>query len=246
VRTGNTATPGAAWSAWKPLVASGDQVMLNGRYIQYIADLTTADANITPALLNISFDCAEELPLPVKLISFKANVAGHDVHLNWSTSTESNNKGFNIQRSLDGRSWQTIGFVDGAGNSTVTNHYAYSDKNLEDGRYYFRLMQVDFDGQFEYSPVETANIFNANSYLLKQNVPNPVKESTIIQFIIPTKTKASLSIFDTHGRLIKMLVNETLPAGTHQAVVKRESLSAGIYYYKLQTDTFSAIKKMII
>lgn len=246
VRTGNTETPDATWTAWKPLSASGDQVMQNGQYIQYKADMTTTDPNVTPALLNISFDCTENLPLPVKLTSFKATVAGHDVNLNWSTSTEINNKGFNVQRSVDGRTWQTIGFVNGAGNSTATNHYAYSDKNLEDGRYYFRLMQVDFDEQFEYSPVETAVILNANSYLLKQNVPNPLNESTTIQFIIPVKSKTTLSVFDTHGRLIKMLVNETLPAGTHQAIMKKESLSAGIYYYKLQTETFSAIKKMII
>ena len=85
--------------------------------------------------------------VPVELISFSASINNGVVELNWITSTETNNKGFEIERSKNG-SYETIGFVDGHGTTTETQAYYFTDKNVVTGNYKYRLKQIDFDGTF--------------------------------------------------------------------------------------------------
>ena len=95
----------------------------------------------------------EQSLLPVELISFYAKIIGLTIELNWSTATEINNYGFNVERALqtNNRDWKTIGFVNGNGNSNSPKSYTYEDKNIIAGKYSYRLKQIDNDGQFEYS-----------------------------------------------------------------------------------------------
>ena len=96
--------------------------------------------------------------VPVELVSFIGNVINNEVQLNWTTATETNNRGFEIQKSqmLDVNSqndWETIGFVNGFGTSSDVHTYLFADKNPVTGKSYYRLKQLDFDGTFEYSNV---------------------------------------------------------------------------------------------
>jgi len=195
--------------------------------------------------LNVtSVDCST---LPVSLINFSATPGTSSVTLRWSTSSEINNLGFEVQRSIDGTGgWTTLSFVNGAGNSSSTQNYSYLDENLSARRYYYRLKQIDIDQRYEYSPIVSAVLDSKNDFALEQNFPNPFKNETVIRFTLPQRAKVSLSLFDMNGRLVRVLVNESKESGTHAVTFNSGTLTRGLYYYKLQTGELTAVKKMTV
>lgn len=187
--------------------------------------------------------------LPVGLINFSATPQNKNIILRWTTEFEANNKGFEVQRSLTGKptDWQVIGFVNGAGNSTSTKNYTYTDLDLSPARYYYRLKQVDHDGTSKLSTTVNATINGKIVFSLEQNFPNPFRsEGTTIRFTLPEKVKVNLSVYDMHGRLVKTLINETKDMGTHAIPFNTGTLTSGVYYYKMQAGDFSDVKKMTI
>ncbi len=202
-----------------------------------------ANAGALQTLSIISADCNT---LPVTMINFSASPKDQSVQLQWSTAYESNNKGFDVERSTNGSNWTAIGFVNGVGNSTSTSHYNYLDAHLASGRYFYRLKQIDLDGRTEYSTVVSAVIGGSSGFVLEQNYPNPFHNETTIRFSLPQQSKVNLSVFDVNGRLVKVLVNESRDAGTHAVSLNTGALSTGLYYYKLQAGQFSAVRKMTI
>lgn len=195
--------------------------------------------------LNVqSIDCST---LPVSLINFSATPKDNAVLLRWSTASELNNLGFELQRSIDGNNgWSAIAFVNGAGNSNSVINYSYVDENLTASRYYYRLKQIDIDQRFAYSPIVSVQLDGKQAFDLQQNYPNPFRGETIIRFTLPYKTTVSLSIFDMNGRLVKVLANGSKDSGTHAVTLQSGILTSGLYYYKLQAGDFSAVKKLTI
>lgn len=183
--------------------------------------------------------------IPVELVSFNADVWPGSVALSWSTASEVNNFGFEIQRSIDNTDFFAIGFVNGYGTTTELNHYTYTDQNLVPGKYYYRLKQVDFDGTFEYSNIVEADVVGAVDFSLNQNYPNPFNPSTVISFSIPVSEYVTIKIYDMLGNEVGVIVNEELPAGTHKAEFVTEGLSSGTYFYRMQAGSYSDTKKMI-
>jgi hypothetical protein len=123
----------------------------------------------------------------------------------------------------------------------------YTDENLASGRrYYYRLKQIDIDKRFEYSTVVSAILGGTEGFRLEQNYPNPFRNETIVKFTLPQKANVKLSLFDMHGRLVKIIVNETKDKGTHAVNFNGVTLTSGLYYYKIQAGDFSAVKKMTI
>jgi hypothetical protein len=159
---------------------------------------------------------------------------------------EQNNKGFEIQRSTDASNWTVIGFVSGAGNSQVNRDYRYTDKNLANGTYYYRLRQVDFDGKSQTSKIASLTITGAFTLELLQNHPNPVINSTTIEMIIPQSCRVQLILYDQVGRPVRQLMDEMKPAGKYQVEVNKSGLGAGAYYYKLNAMGKSLVRKMTI
>ena len=210
-----------------------------------VTDAATCNSTGAPlqTLSVTSVDCST---LPVSLAGLSATPKDNSVVLRWSTSSEINNLGFEVQRSTDGAHWSTLTFVNGAGNSTSTRNYSYVDENLAARRYYYRLKQVDIDQRFVYSPVVSAVLDGKETFSLDQNYPNPFRSETILKFTLPRAAKVNLSLFDMNGRLVKVLVNESKESGTHAISFNAGSLSSGLYYYKLQAGDFSAVKKMTI
>lgn len=201
----------------------------------------------SPNLQTLNVTSGECGTLPVSLLSFSATPANNNVTLRWSTSSEINNLGFEIQRSIDGSGgWTTLGFVNGAGNSSTTLNYSYVDENLAASRYYYRLKQIDIDQRFAYSPIVSAVLDGKKTFQLEQNFPNPFRNETIIRFTLPVKSKVNLSLFDMNGRLVKVLVNESKESGTHAVSLSSGMITSGMYYYKLQAGDFSAVKKMTV
>jgi hypothetical protein len=184
--------------------------------------------------------------LPVGLLNLSATPQGKKVTLSWTTSSETNNRGFDVQRSNDGINWTTIGFVAGAGNSSSARNYTYKDDNLAARRYYYRLKQIDIDDHSKYSIIVSAEIGSKGEYALGQNYPNPFRNETTIQYVLPKAEQVNISLFDISGRTVKVLVNGSKEAGTHAITFNTGTLTRGIYYYRIQAGDFTDVKKLTI
>jgi len=193
--------------------------------------------------------------LPVELTGFSANVEEDMVFLDWQTSTEVNNHGFNVERAKlesafdKNYVFSTVGFVKGRGTSLFPVRYYFEDKRSEPGFYKYRLKQIDLNGEFEYSNEILVDLSHPLSFGLFQNFPNPFNPSTIISYEIPKAGFVSLKVYDITGNLVTTLVNGYKPAGVHEIDFNVEStkssLSTGIYIYRIETEGFVDSKKMI-
>jgi hypothetical protein len=191
--------------------------------------------------------------VPVELISFTALSNGKEIILNWSTATELNNQLFEVQRSFSGSDFATVGFVNGKGTTTERQDYVYKDKFSADGKYFYRLKQIDYLGHFEYSDVIEIELRAFNSYLLEQNYPNPFNPSTTIGYGIKEKSNVKITVFNSIGEEVALLVNEEKESGYHTVEFNtvnlpagRQSLSSGVYFYQLQAGPYVEAKKMIL
>jgi hypothetical protein len=188
--------------------------------------------------------------VPVELTSFSATIQGTSVNLQWSTATETNNSGFQVERKISKNEnisdWQTIGFIDGQGTTSEPTNYSYKDdlRELNAEKVTYRLKQIDFDGSFEYSnEVELTNILPA-AFSLEQNYPNPFNPSTTINFSLPQAETVTLKIYNILGSEVAVLLNQNIEAGSYNVEFDARDLSSGIYFYELKAGNFNQIKKM--
>lgn len=197
---------------------------------------------------------ADVLPygtLPVEFTTFTANVVKNSVVLNWSTATETNNKGFEVERS-NGGAFISVGFVKGNGTTTNPSSYSFVDNSIQSGKAYsYRLKQVDFNGAIAYSKTINVNSVAPTAYALNQNYPNPFNPSTAISFSLPVNAKVTVRLFDVLGREVMTVVNNQLTSGTHTYNVKMDRMSSGIYFYTLEAkgvdgSSFMSTKKMTL
>ena len=143
----------------------------------------------------------------------------------------------------------SLDFITGKGTSTEQNNYTYSDKNLAEGTYYYRIKQIDFNGDFKYYELNSEIIISAPvKFSLAQNYPNPFNPSTMIRFTVPVAGNVSLKVYDALGNEVATLVNENKEPGSYDAEfnIKNEVVSSGIYFYKLETEGFNETKKMLL
>jgi Secretion system C-terminal sorting domain len=183
--------------------------------------------------------------VPVELTSFTANIRNGNVVLNWSTATEVNNSGFEIQRK-SGNEFEAIGFVSGRGTTTETQHYFYTDNNVTNGTYTYRLKQVDFDGSYAFSEEVNLDVNSPVKFELGQNYPNPFNPSTKISFSIPQNSQVTLDIYNLLGQKVKTLVQGFMQAGKHTINFDASGFNSGIYFYKIQAGSFSEVRKMTL
>ncbi len=186
--------------------------------------------------------------VPVELASFTASVIENGVTLNWSTSTETNNDRFEIEKSDDSNNFYTIGYVKGAGTSTRNHSYTYADifTSNPDAVLYYRLKQVDYNGKFTYSNTVSVDIDLPENFQLSQNYPNPFNPSTVISFSIKKSGKTSLKIYDALGNLVDEIFNENKEPGSYKVNYNASKLSSGVYVYVLQSNDQSLSRKMIL
>jgi hypothetical protein len=220
--------------------------------LTFVSPLEFFSPNITPPAEQWTIGTFTDLntnPLPVELSSFTASSKQNGVELNWQTATEVNNYGFDVERtggSLQSSvgKWEKIGFVNGNGNSNSPKHYSFEDKNVVNGKYSYRLKQIDNDGQYEYSNVIEVDLGNAKEYSLLQNYPNPFNPSTKIEFRLPEKQMVILRVYNMLGEMIKNLINEEKEAGTYSVTFDGIGLTSGLYIYRLETANYVANRKM--
>ncbi|MFM9948121.1 MAG: choice-of-anchor D domain-containing protein [Saprospiraceae bacterium] len=178
------------------------------------------------------FAVGSQAALPIELINFEVAATDKNTSLTWATATELNNDFFQIERSPDGRTFEAIGEVDGAGTSSETLQYAYTDEKPLSGWNYYRLKQVDFDGQFAYSPVRAVLMGKATANLDQLRLfPNPAENEIFIQSPANIQPGDLLEIFDQFGRLV--LQREAVEA--LDTPLDLFTLPAGLYVARLQT-----------
>ncbi|AFH49632.1 PKD repeat protein [Ignavibacterium album JCM 16511] len=196
--------------------------------------------------------------IPVELVSFNAKVTGNSVELNWTTASETNNRGFEIHRSFlqsgsQNLSWEIVSFVNGKGTSSDLTTYKFVDKNPGPGKYFYRLKQIDFDGNSKYSNPVEVEIISPKEFILEQNYPNPFNPTTEIIYVIPegVENVVILKVYDVLGNVVTTLVNEKKQPGIHKvkfsAVQKNNSeLTGGVYFYQLKVGNYIITKKMML
>ncbi|MCK9425812.1 MAG: SBBP repeat-containing protein [Ignavibacteriaceae bacterium] len=189
--------------------------------------------------------------VPVELASFSANFQKGKILLRWSTATETNNYGFEIERSRDKIAFVKIGFIRGNGTATEKNDYSYSDNNLNSEKYYYRLKQIDLDGSFTYSNIIEVKTEFPEKFELLQNYPNPFNPETNISFTLPMNSKVTLSVYNVLGELVESLINKELNAGKHSVVFDASKYVSGVFFYKLNSfqdngNNHFNVKKMIV
>jgi Secretion system C-terminal sorting domain len=184
--------------------------------------------------------------IPVELTSFTAELSGKDVVLNWSTATETNNSGFAVERSLDNNNFEQIGFVPGFGTTTEMKSYSFTDISPGDGKHFYRLRQIDYNGSVEYSQVVEIDILLPARFRLEQNYPNPFNPTTTINFSIPDNELVNLKVYDVMGNEVAFLLNEEKEAGNHSIEFNASSLASGTYFYKLQAGKNIETRKMLL
>ncbi|MBK8984256.1 MAG: T9SS type A sorting domain-containing protein [Ignavibacteria bacterium] len=216
----------------------------------WVCQNTTIAGNIltVTGLTDFSdFALAGQEALPVELSSFVSSISGNSVTLNWTTSSEINNSGFDIERSSVSGVWSKVGSVSGNGTSATPNSYSFTERNVASGNYSYRLKQTDFNGNFEYFNLSSEVVIGIpTEFKLSQNYPNPFNPSTTINYEIPVDGAVSLKIFDMSGKEVMTLVDGVKNAGYYSINFNASNLSSGIYFYKLSANDFTSVKKMML
>jgi hypothetical protein len=191
-------------------------------------------------------------PLPVELEVFQAFLEANSVILKWVTATESNNYGFEIERSEHNpKNFNKIAFVRGNGTATSPNRYQYTDQNVAIGKYFYRLKQIDFNGEIDYSGIVEISAGIPTEFRLQQNYPNPFNPVTRINYSLPKSANVELTVFDVNGQEVKNLVNKFQEVGNYEVAWNGTDrhgfkVASGVYYYKIRTDFGSQFRRMLL
>ena len=183
---------------------------------------------------------------PVELSSFTAAAGIGTVNLNWSTATETNNKGFEIERKSTNGDFQKVGYVAGFGTTTEPKSYKFTDNIVEGGEYTYRLRQIDLNGSASYSNTVEVEVNAPRIFALEQNYPNPFNPATIIKYSIPQDQQVKLNVYNLLGENVMTLINRFQKAGPHEVNFNASNLASGVYFYKLEAGIQISIKKMIL
>lgn len=207
--------------------------------------ITNPDGQITTSASILTYNSS----LPVELISFTGKVIRrNEIKLNWATATEQNAQKFEIQSSTDNLTWNKVGEVNASGNSNSYKNYSLVDKSVKQlGIYKYRIKQYDNDGQFEIlNSIEVAYTYIPGEFSLKQNYPNPFNPETKITYDVAERNNIVITVFDILGNEITKLVNEVKDPGSYEIFFNASALSNGVYLYRMQTDNYLSVQKMIV
>jgi hypothetical protein len=186
---------------------------------------------------------ATGVTLAATITTLQAKLNGGIVDLQWQTSDEHNNKGFNVQK-RDGDTWRTIGFVNGAGNSSATKDYSFTDIPKSGGTVLYRLEQVDLDGKTSLSNVVKVDL--GKMIFSMEQFPNPATNRTTISYSLPNDETVSLQLFDNSGKLVRTIVNSKQTKGVYQFNIDVTKWSKGVYYYNFKAGKLKETKKLLV
>ena len=172
-------------------------------------------------------------PLPVELISFKADWFNTHIKLEWITASEINNRGFELQRAVLSDNFETIAWIEGSGNSSVVQRYGSDDYKIEQNKtYYYRLKQIDFDGAFEYSNIISVKI-GSNDFVI--NIyPNPHSEFATISYSLSENSNVEIEIVNMLGQQVAVLYSGNQKQGYYEYKFNaaEKGFGAGIFFVR--------------
>ena len=244
-----------------------DGILYNGNYSNIIIDFITEDlpsglysmdvvvnsndpnspVMIVPVSLNLTGG-----EIPVELTSFTAERKDKYITITWSTATETNNMGFEVERKTSDK-WENISFVSGKGTTTEISKYYFQDEisSLNSNKVSYRLKQMDFDGAFTLSDIIEVDL-TPSQYELSQNYPNPFNPETKINYALPFKSEVQISIYNSLGEKLAVLENASKDAGYYELVWNASDLASGLYLYIItaksleNNNEFRNVKKMLL
>jgi spore germination protein YaaH len=201
-------------------------------------------------------------PLPVELVSFSAHRSSSGIQLSWSTATETDNYGFDLERKITSSividsmnqwinesipRWQPIAFVPGYGTSNSPRAYLFTDASASSAAQVYRLRQIDRSGAFQYSAELTVGSSVApGTFALEQNYPNPFNPVTAVSYQLSVPGMTTLTVYDMLGREVATLVNDLQQPGRHTVSFNASNLSSGVYFYTLRSGSFSQSRRMLL
>jgi hypothetical protein len=179
--------------------------------------------------------------LPVELIYFEGSLQENIVSLKWTTASEVNNNYFVLERSDDNQNFSPVGQIEGAGNSSSAMNYLFLDQLPRTGVYYYRLKQVDFDGNHSYSKIIAVNFNRLQSFVL---APNPAFDLLSIRATSGTDATVMLRVIDSKGSLV---MNQPLhlKAGFSNTDVSVKDLPQGVYTVELISETSAMNRRLV-
>ena len=236
-----------------------------GNFIVYMGNGTSVNVTGLTQLTGYTFDVYEyngkymhisfagaisssTTTTPVKLVSLKATKVNEDVLVSWATASEVNNRGFNVERSIDGKTFEYVGFVKGMGNSSVTNNYRLEDANafVTTGvsKLYYRLKQMDNDGKYTYSQIVVVDN-NEIENVTVVTYPNPFTDKVTIELQNVKAGMVKIEVLDISGRLIT--TKEQMVNQNNQTLIVDglSNLSQGVYFIKVNASGATQISKLI-
>ena len=192
-----------------------------------------------------NFRLNEGVNVPVELTSFTATLSDKNIQLEWQTASEVNNEKFEVETSQNGREFKKIGEVEGKGTTVEQQDYLFEINNPKNGISYYRLKQIDFDGQFEYSKVISVN-FKGENGEIGEFYPNPSKSGLVnLDYSSKTDEEITVSVFDITGKLVVMEIQE-ISNGNNNLSFNFSDLNTGIYIVKIGDKRNQNHQKLII
>ena len=187
---------------------------------------------------------SESQPLPVELAGFEVIRSEERVRLQWTTASEQQNAGFEVQRrraAAPARAWEEIGFVESAASGGTTGEpqsYRFVDRDLPFEAYAltYRLRQIDIDGSATLSKPVVVELGTPEKLVLHSAAPNPVRAQAILRYEVPEQTSVRVELFDVLGRRVATFVDRKETAGRKTTAIDASGLSNGTYFVRLQAE----------
>ena len=237
--------------------ANSESINLSGAGVLIIDDVTNTNAlvftgnNVGSASITIgsrtyndpefpgiisSGGANESGELPVEMASFGVELYNKKPLLSWTTASEIDNHGFEIERTTDLKNWESIDFVNGNGTTTEFSYYTAMDEDAPFGIVYYRLKIIDFDGEYEYSDVVSIELDKpTTSFAI---FPNPT--TNFVNIDTKTQSSPTVSIFDINGKELSQLTF------VEKYTVDVSHLDSGLYVVLVTTDGITSEQKLII
>lgn len=193
----------------------------------------------------VTFSGDVQSTLPVALTYFSGILTKDEISLSWETAVEINNDYFQVERKVGEREFEMIGTITGAGNSKDTHTYQFTDRSPGQGLNYYRLKQVDFDGQFEYSKViQFRNSIKGNQ--VGEFYPNPSSSSSpFLDYYSESRRSISIEVYDFSGRLLQK-EQKSINPGQHKVALQLETIGKGIFMVKIISGQHTSYRKLVL
>ncbi len=184
--------------------------------------------------------------LPVELLTFTALAAGDAVTLSWTTASETNNAGFDVQHRVDD-TWKTIAHVPGNGTTVDAHDYRHPIDRLAPGRHVFRLRQVDFDGAFTFSAEAETTVAAGAALVLGEAYPNPFNPQTTFTVALARSGWVNVALYDALGRQVRVLHEGPLAGeASHRFVIDGSGLPSGVYLVRAVGGAYQASTRVLL